>query len=58
MQIMHYIKWGFESRLKPFCKYAYLRRNYIKWGFESRLKPNSSGVIYDSIISNGDLKVG
>ena len=34
----HYIKWGFESRLKhpfPCCR---LVRHYIKWGFESRLK--------------------
>ncbi len=39
--MQYYIKWGFESRLKP-NDYLYVTKlNYIKWGFESRLKPHS-----------------
>ncbi len=34
----HYIKWGFESRLKPPTLNCLLPSDYIKWGFESRLK--------------------
>ena len=34
----NYIKWGFESRLKPGNNGNVTLDNYIKWGFESRLK--------------------
>ncbi len=36
--LSNYIKWGFESRLKPVKANSKLICNYIKWGFESRLK--------------------
>ncbi len=35
---INYIKWGFESRLKPNIIVVVIVVNYIKWGFESRLK--------------------
>ncbi len=38
MLVGHYIKWGFESRLKYKFGVRAERANYIKWGFESRLK--------------------
>ena len=34
----HYIKWGFESRLKQDEIKGLQEDNYIKQGFESRLK--------------------
>ncbi len=34
----NYIKWGFESRLKPEEYRDDFSSHYIKWGFESRLK--------------------
>ena len=37
--IENYIKWGFESRLKPYTHDFNNLKYYIKWGFESRLKP-------------------
>ncbi len=37
---MNYIKWGFESRLKPDSMQHIQYLDYIKWGFESRLKPH------------------
>ena len=55
---LNYIKWGFESRLKQGLFVSELTINYIKWGFESRLKHINQIVVRDSIISNGDLKVG
>ncbi len=54
----NYIKWGFESRLKHSHLKSKDENNYIKWGFESRLKPDFAASIAESIISNGDLKVG
>ncbi len=38
MPTLYYIKWGFESRLKPTTPKAKTLEDYIKWGFESRLK--------------------
>ena len=29
-----YIKWGFESRLKPMNLKVEIIKDYIKWGFE------------------------
>ena len=37
-EILYYIKWGFESRLKPPLIPKKPSSYYIKWGFESRLK--------------------
>ena len=54
---MNYIKWGFESRLKPNVRSRTQRDNYIKWGFESRLKQSVFVNIPLHIISNGDLRV-
>ncbi len=52
-----YIKWGFESRLKPHWDNISISLNYIKWGFESRLKQTSRTSNEIRIISNGDLRV-
>ncbi len=38
VNIIYYIKWGFESRLKQTNNSVANSINYIKWGFESRLK--------------------
>ena len=38
----NYIKWGFESRLKPPINDNFAVYYYIKWGFESRLKLSAS----------------
>ena len=53
-----YIKWGFESRLKLILTDLFHTMHYIKWGFESRLKSTFDTFGRDSIISNGDLRVG
>ena len=37
-QMIYYIKWGFESRLKLLTALSNNPNYYIKWGFESRLK--------------------
>ena len=56
-ELLYYIKWGFESRLKPVFLYYFFIHDYIKWGFESRLKPGFAKLEEDAIISNGDLRV-
>ena len=38
VQLLNYIKWGFESRLKLLLIEGQKMVHYIKWGFESRLK--------------------
>ena len=53
----YYIKWGFESRLKPKGYTVNGAINYIKWGFESRLKRLIYLYFLLFIISNGDLRV-
>uniref|UniRef100_UPI00396A2FE3 hypothetical protein n=1 Tax=Aliarcobacter butzleri TaxID=28197 RepID=UPI00396A2FE3 len=55
--IHNYIKWGFESRLKPIAIFKSSAGYYIKWGFESRLKLAVIPALAFSIISNGDLRV-
>ena len=51
MYHVNYIKWGFESRLKPPILRHSFKYYYIKWGFESRLKPidSSSSSLIDYI---------
>ncbi len=47
-EILDYIKWGFESRLK---QTGYIDDDdfyYIKWGFESRLKPGFAKLEEDA----------